>query len=249
MRIPTFLITGLEPTALDSTALGLLCDLPESVVVRHEVSHEHNTLTRTVSDVRGLLEREVISLGHACIPCAIREDVVPTLARLAATGSWPSQIAVLPSGADARQVCRFVSRSPSVAAPFKIAGVVAALSGETLERDLTGGDLLVRGLLRRPALRRRGQLGAHRIRRRGERSAARRAPCLGTWVHAGHVVGPTRRRHDGRLARLSRGTAADRLARPKLFRGMGVRRTSGRASRAGRGLLAADPQLPPAPAP
>lgn len=67
---------------------------------------------------------------------------MPTLARLAATGSWPSQIAVLPSGADARQVCRFVSRSPSVAAPFKIAGVVAALSGETLERDLTGGDLL-----------------------------------------------------------------------------------------------------------
>lgn len=127
---------------MESVALGLVWDLPRPVALTHVVDPEENLLIRTVSDLSGVLEQEAINLEHACVHCAIREDIVPTLARLAAQRRWETIVASLPSGAEAKQVCRLIGRRPELATDFRIAAVVAALSGDDLEHDLTGDDLL-----------------------------------------------------------------------------------------------------------
>lgn len=146
-RTPAFLVTGIDPVPTAATAMGLAWDLPRPVTLTHVLHPEDGTPTRTVSDLGGVVEHQEIELEHACVHCAIREEVVPTLARLAADGRWASIVAVLPASADARQVCRLVGRSPDVAPALRIAGVLAALGGDDLEFDLTGDDLLADRLL------------------------------------------------------------------------------------------------------
>ena len=56
---------------------------------------------RTISHAEGLLEQEQIPLEHACVSCALREDILPTLERLAQDGRWDSIVAGLPVATEA----------------------------------------------------------------------------------------------------------------------------------------------------
>jgi G3E family GTPase len=103
MRTPVVLLTGVDRDAMAAAMVGLQFDLPSAVAVRHHIDVGRSVLQRILSDVTGVLERVEIDLAHACISCAIREDVVPTLERLARDGRWSSIVAHLPVGADARQ--------------------------------------------------------------------------------------------------------------------------------------------------
>ncbi|MGB6021807.1 MAG: GTP-binding protein, partial [Ornithinimicrobium sp.] len=102
-------------------------------------------LHRVVSDVSGAVDHAVIDLQHACVPCVIREDVVPTLRRVSDDGRWDAVIAHLPVGAEASQLCRVSASQAHAGVP--ITGVIATLDGETLIHDLLGDELLCeRGL-------------------------------------------------------------------------------------------------------
>lgn len=137
---PVVLVTGIEPAAMAAVTIGLQWDLPRAVVVEHRIDVAASTLLRIVSDSSGVLERVETDLAHVCVSCAIREDVVPTLDRLAADGRWESVIAHLPVGAEALQVCRVAAYEPS--ADLRVAVVVAALDGPSVVEDLLGDALL-----------------------------------------------------------------------------------------------------------
>ena len=141
-RVPAFLVTGFDRPPMEAAVLGLAWDLPSPVTITHTVNTKEQLLTRVVSDITGVIEQKIIHLDHACVHCAIREDIVPTLARLARSGRWESIVACLPAAADARQVCRMIGRDPERAPLLRIAGVIAAFDGDDLEFDLTGDDLL-----------------------------------------------------------------------------------------------------------
>lgn len=144
---PVVLVTGIERQAMAAVTISLQWDLPNAVVVEHRIDVERSTLLRVVSDVSGVLERVETDLAHVCVSCAIREDVVPTLDRLAGDGRWDSVIAHLPVGAEALQVCRVASYDPRAVANLRIGGVVAALDGADVVEDLLGDALLAeRGL-------------------------------------------------------------------------------------------------------
>ena len=70
-------VTGVQPSAIDSAMMGLGWDLPDAVSVRHTIDPVAQVLTRVVSDATGPVERAHIPLEHACISCALREDVLP----------------------------------------------------------------------------------------------------------------------------------------------------------------------------
>jgi len=125
-----------------SASISLHFGLPDAVAVRHTIDPERQVLTRVVSDVTGVIELEELSLAHACVSCAIREDIVPTLERLAAQGRWSSIVACLPVAAEANQVCRALAWAPRTAPHVAIAAVVLALDGATVAQDLLGEDLL-----------------------------------------------------------------------------------------------------------
>ena len=140
--VPVVLVSGVDATAMLGTAISLQVGLPGSVGVRHTIDVERQILTRVVSDVLGLIEREEISLDHACVTCAVREDIIPTLERLAKTERWTSIVACLPVSAEATQVCRVLAWAPSKARHVNVAAVVTALDGATVAGDLLGDDLL-----------------------------------------------------------------------------------------------------------
>lgn len=141
-KVPVLLVSGVDEAAMMATAISMQFGLPDAVAVRHTIDPERQLLTRTVSDVTGVVEREEINLAHACVSCAIREDIVPTLERLAAQARWSSIIACLPVAAEAVQVCRVVNWAPRNAPHVNVAAVVTALDGARVAEDLLGEDLL-----------------------------------------------------------------------------------------------------------
>lgn len=141
-RVPAILVCGIDDTAVQAVALSGQLSLPGAVTVRHTIDAERQVLTRSVSDLTGLLERVEIELAHACVSCAIREDIVPTLERLASDGRWGSVVACLPVGAEAAQICRVVGWQAARTPHLRIAAVVAAMDGTTVTEDLLGDDLL-----------------------------------------------------------------------------------------------------------
>jgi G3E family GTPase len=142
MRTPVVLVTGIDPDALAATLVGLAWDLPDAVAVRHEIDPHLQVLTRTVSDATGVLEHEQIQLEHACTSCALREDIVPTLERLARDGRWRAVVACLPTGAEAVQVDNVIAWDTRLQRHLRIVSVVTALAGGSAVDDLLGDALL-----------------------------------------------------------------------------------------------------------
>lgn len=142
MRTPVVLVTGVDPDAMAAVAIGLQWDLPNAVVVHHRIDVSTQLLHRVVSDASGVLEREEVELEHACVTCAIREDVLPTVERYARDGRWKNVLVHLPVGAEADQVCAVVNRDTRMARHLRVSRVVTALSGEGIVHDLLGDDLL-----------------------------------------------------------------------------------------------------------
>ncbi|MFT4187698.1 MAG: GTP-binding protein [Aeromicrobium sp.] len=142
-KTPVILVTGIDDAAMDAATVGLQFDLPQAAVMRHTLDVGEQVLTRRVSDLGGLVESEHLFLDHACVACALREDIVPTLERLAATGRWGAIIAHLPMSAEALQVCRVIAMDRRAAPHVRVSAVVHALDGTTAQNDLLGEDLLV----------------------------------------------------------------------------------------------------------
>lgn len=92
------LVSGVDEEAMGAAAISLQFGLPDAVGVRHTIDPDRQTLTRIVSDLTGVLEREEIDLSHACVSCAIREDIVPTLERLVPHVTIAAVVAALDGG-------------------------------------------------------------------------------------------------------------------------------------------------------
>ncbi|WP_309649738.1 GTP-binding protein [Nocardioides sp.] len=143
MRTPVVLLTGVDTPTLETAMVGMLFDLPRAVAVRHRIDVAARVLHRTVSDLSGVLEREEIELEHACVSCALREDIVPTLERVARDGRWGTVLAALPVGAEASQICSVLSWDTRLSRHLSVASVVTALDGQDLVEGLVGDALLV----------------------------------------------------------------------------------------------------------
>ncbi len=142
MRTGLVVVTGVDPTAIDATLVALAWDLPRAVTVRHRIDPHEQLLTRVVSDATGALEREVVHLEHACVTCALREDVLPTIARLARDTRWDTVVSALPTGFEADHLCAVLARDDRLARWVRLAGVVATLAADGVEDVLLGDDLL-----------------------------------------------------------------------------------------------------------
>lgn len=143
-RIPLVLLGTVDPFLRDAVALTATLE-PGTVVVRHDLVDEV-LIRRTVSDLHGVVEDVVVPLDHACASCAVREDAIPTLRRLAESGRWTQAVLALPVAAESLPVVRtLVSETePDGALPqYRLASVVGAADLETFEEDIFGDALLV----------------------------------------------------------------------------------------------------------
>lgn len=144
-RLPVTVLASIDAVLRDTATMGVVVDLPAAVALSYAV--DGDALTRTISDRSGTLESERVPLDHMCLGCAMREDVIPTLLRLADLERWDSAVLALPVGAEPAAVsAAFDATSEdgvAVTERLRLASVVALADLTTFEGDVFGTDLLV----------------------------------------------------------------------------------------------------------
>ncbi|GHH79231.1 GTP-binding protein [Promicromonospora soli] len=146
--IPVSVLATSDPVLRDSALFGLLMDGPGVVAVRHDIHEDH--LRRVVLDATGVVEDVLVPLEHACLSCAVREDAVPTIARLAQDGRWTDVLLALPVSAEPLPAARALAAETAPGGKLvhtRVATSLAIVDADTLQQDLFGDDTLVdRGL-------------------------------------------------------------------------------------------------------
>ncbi|OIK00266.1 GTP-binding protein [Streptomyces monashensis] len=88
MSLAVAVVGGLHADARRAAVDRLLADVPGSVVLHHDLATAAaGTVVRTVRDRGGVLSSGGTPLVNDCACCALREDLVPELRRLAADGA------------------------------------------------------------------------------------------------------------------------------------------------------------------
>ncbi|PWJ54917.1 GTPase, G3E family [Quadrisphaera granulorum] len=149
-RLPVTAVTAVDAASRDAAVLSVQLDAPDVVVVRHDLTGAgQGLLRRVVSDGTGALEDVVVPLEHACLACAVREDLLPTLVRVAELDRWSAALLALPLASEPVPVVRGLlgmldgaAAHRSVRQLLSLAGVVAVVDGATAEHDLFCDDLL-----------------------------------------------------------------------------------------------------------
>lgn len=137
--VPLVVVSSIDPVLPQVIASGLLCDVPDLTVVRHEIhAHEHR-LRRVVTRADRVTEDVSVRLEHTCLSCALRADIVPTVVRVAAS-SPAAIVLVLPTTTDPVPAVHALARLRSDG--IQIRASVAAVDGHRFEWDLLGDDLL-----------------------------------------------------------------------------------------------------------
>ncbi|WP_223267492.1 GTP-binding protein [Streptosporangium nondiastaticum] len=133
--LPVALVAGLHADARRAAVEHLLRTVPGSVALHHDLAAAAGgTVRRTVRDRTGVLDEGEAPLVNDCACCALREDLMPELERLAAAGTCRLAVVELWDSVE----------------PKAMAEVVAAHAGEDLR--LTGVITAVDPALVLPAL-------------------------------------------------------------------------------------------------
>lgn len=91
-------LTSFSEAAAATVARQLLSADERLLVVGHDISAiRAGRVRRTVRGADGLVEDAAVELVHGCVSCTLREDVLPTLARLASQHPAHGIVLVLPT--------------------------------------------------------------------------------------------------------------------------------------------------------
>lgn len=139
--VPVVAVCSVDSVLRESAASGILCDVPDAVVVRHDLIANRGQFRRVVYDRSGPVEDVLLTLEHTCLSCALREDIVPTVTRIAEARRPTAIVLALPVTAEPLPVVRALDTS--ALSGITVAGVLSVFDGVTAEWDLLGDDLLV----------------------------------------------------------------------------------------------------------
>ncbi|WP_443045978.1 CobW family GTP-binding protein [Streptomyces sp. GQFP] len=137
------IVGGLHADARKAAVARLLVDVPGSVVLHHDLATAvAGTVVRTVSDAGGILSAGEAPLVNDCACCALREDLVPELRRLADAGLTRLAIVELWDSVEPKAMAEVVT-----AGGLTVTGVITAVDPALLLPYLgNGDDLAERGL-------------------------------------------------------------------------------------------------------
>ncbi|GKQ37310.1 GTP-binding protein [Streptomyces sp. A012304] len=134
--LPVVIVAGLHADARRATVARLLADVPGSVVLHHDLSTAaEGTVVRTVRDAHGVRDTGEAPLVNDCACCALREDLVPELLRLADDGTTRLAVVELWDSVEPKAMAEVV-----VAGGLTVTGVVTAVDPALLLPCLGNGD-------------------------------------------------------------------------------------------------------------
>ncbi|MFJ8113133.1 CobW family GTP-binding protein [Streptomyces sp. NPDC096132] len=136
MSLSVVIVGGLHADARRATVARLLADVPGSVALHHDLaSAEAGTVVRTVRDAGGVLSVGEAPLVNDCACCALREDLVPELRRLADHGTTRLAVVELWDSVEPKAMAEVV-----VAGGLTVTGVITAVDPALLLPYLGNGD-------------------------------------------------------------------------------------------------------------
>jgi G3E family GTPase len=98
-------LSGFSPGAVRATARALLIADDRLLAVTHDLTRVRDgVVRRTVRTADGTIEEATVELMHGCVSCTLREDVLPTLVRLAHTHPGSDLLLVLPPAVEPEAV-------------------------------------------------------------------------------------------------------------------------------------------------
>ncbi|WP_084077999.1 GTP-binding protein [Demequina sp. NBRC 110057] len=136
-------LTTIDPLMRAAAAMNLTLDRPDLVVVTHDILD--GGVRRTVADITGVIEQTITPLAHACVSCAIREDVLPTLVGLRRQDRWRHAVVALPVTAEPAPLVRLLDgalRPDGQLAGAEFGTVAAILDAATVREDAFSDDWL-----------------------------------------------------------------------------------------------------------
>jgi G3E family GTPase len=149
-------LSGFSAPATTAVARSLLVTDPTLILVRHDLSQVRaGLIRRTVRTADAVIEDESSQLAHGCVSCTLREDVLPTLARLARRHPGADIVLALPPAVEPEAVAAACAhcavdgvaltdlvRFDSYATVVEAAGFLDDLAGsdDLRHRDLHAAD-------------------------------------------------------------------------------------------------------------
>ncbi|MFB8407234.1 CobW family GTP-binding protein [Streptomyces sp. NPDC055912] len=109
-RLPVVIVAGIHSDARKEVVDRLLRAVPGSVALHHDLTDAPGgTVRRLVRDAHGLLSEDGTPLVNDCACCALREDLVPELERLAGAGLTRLAVVELWDSVEPRTVAEVVA--------------------------------------------------------------------------------------------------------------------------------------------
>ncbi|MFD9908349.1 CobW family GTP-binding protein [Streptomyces sp. NPDC059063] len=132
-------VAGLHAEARAAAVARLLAGVPGSVALHHDLSTAaRGTVVRTVRDATGVLSTGEAPLVNDCACCALREDLVPELERLAAAGLTRLAVVELWDSVEPKAMAEVIVGHGSRA--LRLSGVLTAVDPSLLLPYLANGD-------------------------------------------------------------------------------------------------------------
>ncbi|MGW6567213.1 CobW family GTP-binding protein [Streptomyces sp. NPDC054975] len=130
-------VGGLHADARRAAVDRLLATVPGSVALHHDLATapETGTVARTVRDATGVLSTGETPLVNDCACCALREDLVPELRRLADAGLTRLAVVELWDSVEPKAMAEVV-----VAAGLRLTSVITAVDPALVLPYLGNGD-------------------------------------------------------------------------------------------------------------
>ncbi|MEV0022578.1 GTP-binding protein [Streptomyces atroolivaceus] len=153
-KLPVVLVDGLHSDARHEVVEGLLREVPHSVALHHDLATaETGTVHRTVRDTSGVVSSGEAPLVNDCACCALREDLLPELARLAADGVTRMAVVELWDSVEPRAMAEVVAAHGK--GVLQLTGVITAVDPALVLPYLANGDDLAEAGLAAAATDRR----------------------------------------------------------------------------------------------
>jgi G3E family GTPase len=137
-RLPVAIVAGLHADARRAAVEEILRTVPGSVVLHHDLtSAVDSAVHRTVRAADGLLGSGDAPLVNDCACCALREDLVPELLRLAEGGRHRLAVVELWDSVEPQAMAAVIA---AAGAPLALTGVATAVDPALVLPYLSNGD-------------------------------------------------------------------------------------------------------------
>jgi len=141
VSLSVVIVGGLHADARKAAVARLLADVPGGVVLHHDLATAAaGTVVRTIRDASGLVSAGEAPLVNDCACCALREDLVPELRRLADAEDTRLAVVELWDSVEPKAMAEVV-----VAGGLTVTGVITAVDPALVLPCLGNGDDLADG--------------------------------------------------------------------------------------------------------